>query len=94
MNTNDSPNYSLEVLRERHVKYGLTYIHFAYFKMYLSQALYELNVSLKKIAMVLSILDGYKCSVINLDAIYDLILRSYASLDDFLNEYFNLCKTD
>lgn len=82
----------MEILRERHVKYGLTYIHFAYFKMYLSQALYELNVPLKKIAMVLSVLDGYKCSIINLDAIYDLIVRTYLNFDEFLNEYFNLCK--
>lgn len=59
-------------------------MHYAYFKMYLSQALYELNVPLKKVSMVLSILDGYKCAVLNVESVYDLILKKMGSIDEFV----------
>jgi hypothetical protein len=52
--------------------------------MYLSQALYELNVPLKKVSMVLSILDGYKCAVLNVESVYDLILKKMGSIDEFV----------
>lgn len=60
--------------------------------MYLSQALYELNVPLKKVSLVLSILDGYKCAVLNVESVYDLIVKKIGSLDEFIRLFVLSCK--
>ncbi len=52
--------------------------------MYLCQALYELNVPLKKLSMVLTILDGYKCAVLNIESIHDLVIKKFGNLDEFI----------
>jgi hypothetical protein len=44
--------------------------------------------------MILTVIDGYKCAVLNLDSILDLILKNYKNLEEFISDYIELCKKD
>ncbi|CAD8174805.1 unnamed protein product [Paramecium pentaurelia] len=85
----DSPNYTNEVSRERHVKYELTNVQLTNFKFYLALTLQELQVPFKYASALLRRMDIYKYAIINKNSLQDYICNYGYNL--FIEQFLKSC---
>ncbi|CAK58942.1 unnamed protein product (macronuclear) [Paramecium tetraurelia] len=90
----ESPNYTLEVLRERHVKYKLTHVQLANFKFYLSTTLQKLGIRFKHIRMLLRKMDTYKFAILNKQSLQESIFSSPGGYREFIDSFVRLCTSE
>ncbi|CAD8189140.1 unnamed protein product [Paramecium pentaurelia] len=88
----DSPNYSCETLRERHVKYALTNVQLTNFKYYLSLTLQEANIPWKNIRQLLRRMDIYKYAIINKKDLQYYV--NQMGFHQFIDNFINSCQQD
>ncbi|CAD8123652.1 unnamed protein product [Paramecium sonneborni] len=90
----ESPNYTLEVLRERHVKYKLTHVQLANFKFYLSTALQKLGIGYKHIRILLRKMDTYKFAILNKPSLQECINNAPGGYREFIENFVRLCSSE
>ncbi|CAD8195426.1 unnamed protein product [Paramecium octaurelia] len=90
----ESPNYTLEVLRERHVKYKLTHVQLANFKFYLSTTLQKLGIRFKHIRILLRKMDTYKFAILNKQSLQECIVSSPGGYREFIDSFVRLCTSE
>ncbi|CAD8072563.1 unnamed protein product [Paramecium primaurelia] len=88
----DSPNYSCEVLRERHVKYALTNVQLTNFKYYLSLTLQKTGIPWKNIRQLLRRMDVYKYAIINKNDLQYYV--NQLGFNQFIENFVNSCAQD
>ncbi|CAD8205958.1 unnamed protein product [Paramecium pentaurelia] len=88
----DSPNYSCEVLRERHVKYALTNVQLTNFKYYLSLTLQQSGIPWKNIRQLLRRMDIYKYAIINKNDLQYYV--NQLGFNQFIEKFVNSCSQD
>ncbi|CAD8122915.1 unnamed protein product [Paramecium sonneborni] len=88
----DSPNYSCEVLRERHVKYALTNVQLTNFKYYLSLTLQQTGIPWKNIRQLLRRMDIYKYAIINKNDLQHYV--NQVGFNQFIENFVNSCAQD
>ncbi|CAD8114189.1 unnamed protein product [Paramecium sonneborni] len=88
----DSPNYSCETLRERHVKYALTNVQLTNFKYYLSLTLQAANIPWKYIRQLLRRMDIYKYAIINKKDLQYYV--NQLGFHQFIESFINSCQQD
>ncbi|CAD8101403.1 unnamed protein product [Paramecium primaurelia] len=90
----ESPNYTLEVLRERHVKYKLTHVQLANFKFYLSTALQKLGIGYKHLRILLRKMDTYKFAILNKPSLQECINNAPGGYREFIENFVRLCSSE
>ncbi|CAD8099247.1 unnamed protein product [Paramecium primaurelia] len=90
----ESPNYTLEVLRERHVKYKLTHVQLANFKFYLSTTLQKLGIRFKHIRILLRKMDTYKFAILNKQSLQECINSFPGGYREFIDNFVRLCTSE
>ncbi|CAD8114187.1 unnamed protein product [Paramecium sonneborni] len=90
----ESPNYTLEVLRERHVKYKLTHVQLANFKFYLSTTLQKLGIKYKHIRILLRKMDTYKFAILNKSSLQECINNSPGGYREFIDNFVRFCTSE
>ncbi|CAD8084491.1 unnamed protein product [Paramecium sonneborni] len=88
----DSPNYTLEILRERHVQYNLTLVQFANFKFYLSMTLQQQQIGFKHIRQLLRKMDTYKYAILNKESLQETI--NAFGYREFIDGLVKQCQTE
>ncbi|CAD8071152.1 unnamed protein product [Paramecium sonneborni] len=88
----DSPNYSCETLRQRHVKYALTNVQLTNFKYYLSLTLQETKIPWKNIRLLLRRMDIYKYAIINKKDLQYYV--NQLGFNQFIENFINNCQQD
>ncbi|CAK56692.1 unnamed protein product (macronuclear) [Paramecium tetraurelia] len=88
----DSPNYTLEILRERHIQYNLTLVQFANFKFYLSMTLQQQQIGFKHIRQLLRKMDTYKYAILNKESLQETI--NAFGYREFIDGLVKQCQTE